>query len=1580
MASQHLRCLIVRSAGTDHTFAYDEEKALAPQLAALCCDLGVATPERCVLVGPGRAAPILHSQAPPPGSQLELCRVEELAAERLKDLERATLPTEVLSGLTGLLVVLRSEAVSDEVVERGGMRVLLRAALQGEAEAELAMACVCEMLRGEKAQGWLDDSQHEISVALFAQLLEAIFPERGSANEGKPRRACLLVCIFLLHVFPGVSAPAAHAAAYAEPSTGQSLYSRLLAALEGEEERRDEFQSVASLAVLAAMVGAADCHGPLRERMRLHVASIVGSGSEAESLFGQGAEAKDQVIEQLVVTAMSACAELADQQGRAAWCKAATADLSALEHRVSYLHETCEKMKVELRQRHQVMCAMVCFLRVESSDLVEQSLDTIVRYGWDSVNWKHNYNLLHYVAECVNDPSVAELVALTSTDVDARDDDNMRPIDYARKKNRREVGEVLERLRGRTLVRTRTATESLEEEMEAADKKHDHELTASLIQRVSALKGVPEPLVQAIELVLEVGWAKVQWPSDFTALHLAARCGSAEAVELLLDSAADPRCVDKWGLTPVEYAVQDGHLEASSILRRRISGQSSVRSSQHRSIAPASSAMSAGNEPPPEQIARQNGSSHRASLKLTGRENIVGAVNGAPELGLEERQPPTIPSGLPPELQKACEVVQRKGWTKVKFPHNFTALHLAAMLGCQDAVSFLLLSSAWPGLHLKDTQGNLPLDYAREKGFPSIVELLQGAAESRGACDAAASKVSASRQQPFESVSAPGAAPLASAISAAARHSRDHIVSFAEGHGSVQVGASITKVDSFAMRAKQRLDPPQHPSLPQGPESTGGPTGLPVPPHVASQAWDQSSHGSKPSFHKSLSDFAIVKASRNCDVTKREGEEQGNSELRSEVRRLKAQLRVERGKRECQDTNAGNVVSSVVGGPLDEAMLSKFWRRFQAVGSEAVCAKLCEAPLSGGLALDEDEARAAVRQFEMLERLFEGKILSSFGGSGGDGVAGPGEGPGGLGGPGAGGGKGGGGKAAVPPPGKGKDHPPAGKGAPKGSDKGSDKGAEKGAEKCAEKGANKGPEKGGKGKGKDGKPGGKGKGKGKGADGKPGGGVQPSKPVITPSVPMKALWWSKYILGIQIEKGETIWDQVQDATEIVPIEELEERFAKNSVAPQVKDESVAKSDAPKSIEIITDSQLRVGKEAAMKMLPSLEDLARALVDLDEHVLDVERLHLVQDAVCPSREQLKMLTEARKKQPGIPMAVLEQYMWIVGHSHPMYLERLECWAFTRTYQEQERVASVALRRCEEIVGCFLESKILPVLLSLILAVGNHLNGSTPRGQADGFDLETLRKLEAVRDAVGKDVRHFIFGIFYGKLSEQAEDFLEELRPVLQNVRRQIVKDSEGVEKLEKAAVYTIEDFDREVLKLQSAFTAKHEVMQMVLQDFNDPADPFKLRMPEQFNKAKESISVLVQLRDRVSAKFKQMLAWFKVTTITSGDFCLLWDNLLIPGDLILNRPDAFKKKVLMPMFCQQKAHSLDDFLVLWDFKGSGPERDKEKEKDGKSLRKDDGKPKVRKTPTGPKKPNRRLSVLRRASVIQSDAMQSLAGVK
>ena len=51
-------------------------------------------------------------------------------------------------------------------------------------------------------------------------------------------------------------------------------------------------------------------------------------------------------------------------------------------------------------------------------------------------------------------------------------------------------------------------------------------------------------------------------------------------------------------------------------------------------------------------------------------------------------------------------------------------------------------------------------------------------------------------------------------------------------------------------------------------------------------------------------------------------------------------------------------------------------------------------------------------------------------------------------------------------------------------------------------------------------------------------------------------------------------------------------------------------------------------------------------------------------------------------------------------------------------------------------------------------------------------------------------------------------------------------------------------------------------------------------------------------DRSKDKYQKLLAWFKIAGMKSSDFCLSWDNLFIPGDMILNKAEKMKKEVLV----------------------------------------------------------------------------------
>ena len=55
---------------------------------------------------------------------------------------------------------------------------------------------------------------------------------------------------------------------------------------------------------------------------------------------------------------------------------------------------------------------------------------------------------------------------------------------------------------------------------------------------------------------------------------------------------------------------------------------------------------------------------------------------------------------------------------------------------------------------------------------------------------------------------------------------------------------------------------------------------------------------------------------------------------------------------------------------------------------------------------------------------------------------------------------------------------------------------------------------------------------------------------------------------------------------------------------------------------------------------------------------------------------------------------------------------------------------------------MNNKYIHKVLATALAIGNVLNGGTPKGQADGFDMSVLGKLTSVKDNSGASMLQFI----------------------------------------------------------------------------------------------------------------------------------------------------------------------------------------------------------------------------------------------
>ncbi|CAJ1457693.1 unnamed protein product [Effrenium voratum] len=465
-----------------------------------------------------------------------------------------------------------------------------------------------------------------------------------------------------------------------------------------------------------------------------------------------------------------------------------------------------------------------------------------------------------------------------------------------------------------------------------------------------------------------------------------------------------------------------------------------------------------------------------------------------------------------------------------------------------------------------------------------------------------------------------------------------------------------------------------------------------------------------------------------------------------------------------------------------------------------------------------------------------------------------------------------------------------------------------------------------------GKPGGKGPpAKGKGKKGKEE--IKLRQPKIKPSQNMKQLWWTRFLIGRHIKEGETIWDAAGSEEVQLAVHVVENRFGRGGVQKVEKQEVKKQEKEPlKAIRIITDPNLIVGKEAALRKLPSAPAVASALEKLDSLVLGRDLLAVIQEHACPQPAQVSQLEECMKENPGVPLALPEQYMWKISRV-PAFQARISCWSFVITYKESLASCSLMLSEFQVIESSLRSSEALKQLLALILAVGNYLNGSTERGQADGFDLETLTKLDSVKDNVvqSRDARHLIFELFFcggqdmGQLAldepsrcyDRGAQLMEDLAPLLKNVSRAVQRDSEGTLKMMKNVRVGLEEAEESLRNLSQQLAEQLEALQMALQFTEDPVDPLKLHMSSDLQAAKAEISALETQAKSCRENYNGLMKYFNHSGMKSSDFILLWDNLLIPEDVVLSIPLATLKKHILPRFCAPSVvPTFHDLLVLW----------------------------------------------------------------
>ena len=80
------------------------------------------------------------------------------------------------------------------------------------------------------------------------------------------------------------------------------------------------------------------------------------------------------------------------------------------------------------------------------------------------------------------------------------------------------------------------------------------------------LDGLAEGIVQRIVQLERSGWAKMKWDGGYTLLHWAAKKGRADFCSYFLEFKAALHETDAKGLTPLDYAKEQGQSDALAVL------------------------------------------------------------------------------------------------------------------------------------------------------------------------------------------------------------------------------------------------------------------------------------------------------------------------------------------------------------------------------------------------------------------------------------------------------------------------------------------------------------------------------------------------------------------------------------------------------------------------------------------------------------------------------------------------------------------------------------------------------------------------------------------------------------------------------------------------------------------------------------------------------------------------------------------------------------------------------------------------------------------------------------------------------
>jgi len=183
---------------------------------------------------------------------------------------------------------------------------------------------------------------------------------------------------------------------------------------------------------------------------------------------------------------------------------------------------------------------------------------------------------------------------------------------------------------------------------------------------------------------------------------------------------------------------------------------------------------------------------------------------------------------------------------------------------------------------------------------------------------------------------------------------------------------------------------------------------------------------------------------------------------------------------------------------------------------------------------------------------------------------------------------------------------------------------------------------------------------------------------------------------------------------------------------------------------------------ALNKLPPPQQLKDSIKVLDEKMMTQEQIGVLL-RIWPSPDDINTLIEENQSKS-------EEEKWDKGEEYFLQIidqknikQKLQVWQVKLDWPERKEGMLQVLKTFEHAFDEVRHCEILKKILSILLSLGNIMNGGTNKGRADGFYLEALSKTTTMKDNSNNTILAFICK----KLKEEDEEivnFKQEVKNV------------------------------------------------------------------------------------------------------------------------------------------------------------------------------------------------------------------------